>query len=141
VAAVKAVIDPNVLVSAAISRHGPPREILERWIYGEFEMVVSYDLLYELEAVLLRERFREKLSVSDVVEFVSFLADRATMVEQTDPHGYTAGIADQWDYYLRNLAEAAGVDRLVSGDPDLHATSPREFADELEEIHPRRSAR
>ena len=48
------VVDPNVLVSAAISAEGIPRRILSTWHAGFFEMVVSYDLLYELEAVLLR---------------------------------------------------------------------------------------
>lgn len=45
-------MDPNVLVSAAISAGGPPHRILEAWRAGRFEMLVSYDLLYELEAVL-----------------------------------------------------------------------------------------
>jgi uncharacterized protein len=139
VAGVRAVLDPNVLISAVISRHGPPREILERWLDGEFEMIVSYDLLYELEAVLMRDMFRDKLSVSDVVEYVRFLADHATMVEQPEPHARVAGIPDPGDYYLARLAESANVDRLVSGDLDLDATSPREFADELEERNPRRS--
>ena len=139
--AVRAVVDPNVLISAAISKHGPPREILERWIDGEFEMIVSYDLLYELEAVLMRAWFREKLTYTDVQEYVRYIADRASMTEQPEPHRRVAGIPDPDDHYLANLAEQARVDRLVSGDPDLHATSPREFADELEGLRPRRPPR
>lgn len=97
-------------------------------------MIVSYDLLYELEAVLLRDKFREKLAVSDVLEYVRYLADRATMVQPPEPHRRVAGIPDPDDHYLVNLAEVFAVDRLVSGDPDLHASTPRDFLDELEQM-------
>ena len=126
-------VDPNVLISAAVARFGPPRRILDHWLYGRFEMVVSYDLLYELEAVLLRNRFREKLSVSDVLDYVRYLADRGTMAHPPEPHARVAEIPDPDDHYLVNLAEFAAADRLVSGDPDLGATTPREFLDELEQ--------
>jgi predicted nucleic acid-binding protein len=66
-------------VSAAISG-GWPREILRRWLVGEFEMIVSYDLLLELETVLLRDKFRKKLAVADVLSYVEFLRERATVV-------------------------------------------------------------
>jgi hypothetical protein len=79
------------------------------------------------------------LAVSDVVEYVRFIADRATMAEQPEPHARVAGIPDPGDYYLARLAESARVDRLVTGDPDLHGTTPREFADELEKRNPRRT--
>jgi hypothetical protein len=78
-------VDPNVLISAAISPYGPPRSIFKHWLNGDFEMVVSYDLLYELEAVLLRKKFREKLSISDVLEYVRYIADNATMFDQEEP--------------------------------------------------------
>ena len=38
------------------------RLILEAWHTGWFEMLVSYDQLYELEAVLMRPYFRSKLT-------------------------------------------------------------------------------
>ncbi len=42
-------------------------------------MVVSYDLLYELEAVLLRDKFRRRLAVSDVLEYVLWIRERSTL--------------------------------------------------------------
>lgn len=53
----RAVFDPSVLVSAAISRRGPPRELLDRWERGEFELVVSAEVLFELQEVLARPSF------------------------------------------------------------------------------------
>ncbi|MDQ4002150.1 MAG: PIN domain-containing protein [Actinomycetota bacterium] len=54
---VRAVFDPNVLVSAAISPEGPPRELLHRWASGAFELVVSAEILFELQEVLTRPKF------------------------------------------------------------------------------------
>ena len=70
---VTAVLDPNVLISAAISAGGAPRALLVYWYLGRFQMLVSYELLYELEAVLLRPKFRSKLTVSDVLTYVRWL--------------------------------------------------------------------
>ena len=50
----RAVFDPNVLVSAMISAKGPPRELLHRWAGGSFELVVSAEILFELQEVLTR---------------------------------------------------------------------------------------
>ena len=58
----RAVLDPNVLVSAAISGRGVPAEILRRWEDGEFELVVSAEILFELSEVLRRPSFRRYLT-------------------------------------------------------------------------------
>jgi len=55
---VRAVLDPNVLVSAAISPAGPPRQILTAWTDERFELIVSSALLAELAEVLARPKFR-----------------------------------------------------------------------------------
>jgi predicted nucleic acid-binding protein len=44
-------------------------------------MIVSYELLHELETVLLRDWFRRRLTVSDVLEYVLWLRERATLVD------------------------------------------------------------
>lgn len=95
-------------------------------------MVVSQDLLYELEAVLLRKWFRRKLTVAEVLRFVVFLSDRATVAAQ--PEGpRIEDIPDPDDHYLAHLAESADADFLVSGDSDLPtAISPRDFVERLE---------
>jgi len=51
---VRAVLDPNVLVSALISPAGPPREIVGAWMQGRFDLVASPALLGELRDVLER---------------------------------------------------------------------------------------
>ncbi len=101
-------------------------------------MVVSYDLLYELEAVLLRDKFRRKLTVGDVLEYVLWIREGATLVEagSITPVG-----PDPDDDYLVNLASESQADYLVSGDPDLQdlvmgdlppVLTPRQFLEALE---------
>jgi predicted nucleic acid-binding protein len=55
---VRAVLDPNVLVSAAIPPVGPPAQILLAWADERFDLVISPQLLDELSEVLGREKFR-----------------------------------------------------------------------------------
>lgn len=127
-----------MLVSAAISR-GAPHELLIGWHSGLYELVVSYQLLYELEAVLLREKFRSKLSFSEVLEYVVWLRERATLVEEQRIERVTG---DPDDDYLIALARESGADFLVSGDKRhvlglrLQAppkiASPREFVQVFE---------
>ena len=55
-AVVRAVLDPDVLIRAAISE-GMPREVVLHWAQGKSQFVVSTHLLYELQAVLSRQQF------------------------------------------------------------------------------------
>ena len=53
----RAVLDTNVFVAAYLSRnpHSPTREIIDRWLLGEFELLYSIDLQAEIV-----EKFRAK---------------------------------------------------------------------------------
>lgn len=102
-------------------------------------MIASYDLLYELEAVLMRDKFRRKLTFSDVVEYVMWIRERAAFVE---PRGTTAEVSpDPDDNYLYALALDYASD-LVSGDPHLlglkggpvRVFSPSQFIEALRRV-------
>ena len=62
----RAVLDPNVLVSALISPAGPSARLLLELRAGSFELVISPNLLGELAEVLGRERFRRYVDVAEV---------------------------------------------------------------------------
>jgi uncharacterized protein len=114
-------------------------------------MLVSYDLLYELEAVLLRPRFRRKLTVSDVLEYVSWLREMAMFVNDAPPlEGWLlARFSDPDDAYLMALAKEYQADYVVTGDrgllemsdlfasstldlPGLAVLTPRDFIQQIE---------
>lgn len=134
----RVVVDPNVLVSAAISSGGPPRAIVDAWIDERFELIASPELLGELRDVLHRPRFHRWISVALADEYIDGLAQDATLV--ADPPAPTAVSRDPDDDYLIALARAADADYLVSGDrdllelrdPDPPVLSPRQFLDRLQ---------
>ena len=77
----RAVIDPNVLVSAAISPAGASAQILLAWADARFELVVSPKLLGELSEVLAREKFRRWRGADAAAAFIAVLAEEAIMVD------------------------------------------------------------
>jgi putative PIN family toxin of toxin-antitoxin system len=135
---VRVVLDPNVLVSAAISAAGPPRLIVTSWVEERIEVVVSPALLDEAREVLARPKFRRWISNALATEFVDGLAQDALIVD--DPPALPGVSPDRDDDYLVALARAAGADYLVSGDrhlldltdPEPPVLSPRQFLEMLD---------
>lgn len=113
----RAVIDPGVLVSAALSPAGTPARIVEVWKGGGFELVVSEALLGELETVLLRPKFRRYLTEAEALEYVGRFGRLAKVA--TDPEVVPRITPDPRDDYLVALARCSRADFLVSGDPHL----------------------
>jgi len=58
-----------VLVSAAISPAGPPRQIVTAWTNERFELIVSPSVLDELADVLARPKFRRFITAAIAVAF------------------------------------------------------------------------
>lgn len=133
----RAVLDPNVLISGLISPLGAPGQLLKELRAGAFELVVSTDLLGELEEVLGRPKILERVDPDEASGFVRFITE-----ESISRHGSPAAFAPQCqdpdDQYLVDLRQTSGADLLVSGDPHLLAmareapvVSPRQFLDLL----------
>jgi uncharacterized protein len=133
---VRAVLDPNILIAALLSRSGPPAQILARWLGGEFELIVSESLLAELERGLAYPKLRAHISPAEAAEFCDVLAHAAIAVP--DPQTAARRSADPGDDYLLALAEAQRA-VLVSGDrhlldlsDELPIQTARGFLDVLE---------
>jgi putative PIN family toxin of toxin-antitoxin system len=135
---VRVVIDPNVLVSAAISSAGQPRAIVNAWTEERFELLVSPAVIEELRDVLHRPRLRRWISLELADAFVDGLAQDATTI--ADPPALPGVSRDPDDDYLIALARATQADYLISGDrdlldlqdPDPPVLSPRQFAELLD---------
>lgn len=110
--------DPSVLVSAALSSKGAPRELLQRWMEGGFDLIVSPHLLHELQAVLAREKFRRHITYEEATEYVSWLHHKAEVAnDPSESLAKGALKADPDDEYLIGLAGALeSVTYLVSVD-------------------------
>ena len=86
----RAVLDPNVLVSAAISPAGPPRQILTAWIDERFELIASPALLDELAEVLARPKFQRFITAAVATELIDGLAtDAGTVADPPELPGVT----------------------------------------------------
>jgi len=112
----RAVLDPNVLIAALISRVGAPAAVVARGLAGEFEIVVSDGLLAELRQALAAPKLRKRVLPEEAEEFVALIAAHALSFD--DLPSPPRRSADPKDDYLVALAEQArGV--LVSGDRHL----------------------
>lgn len=128
----RAVLDPNVLVSGMLSRDGPPAKIMLAWVKGDFELIVSPLLLAELERVLAYSKVASRLGPDDAADLLALLRQWATCVEDpAEPPRWVD--ADPGDDYLVALAQDAAA-LLVSGDSHvlelsgrLPVMAPREF--------------
>ena len=132
----RAVLDPNVVISGVLSFRGAPADVLRAVAGGEFELIASQTLLDELERALAYPKLRRHISEAHAAELVRWVAGNATMVidPETDPPAHSR---DPGDDYLIALASAHRA-ALVSGDKHLLALegeipvfSPRAFLDLL----------
>lgn len=129
----RAVLDPNVLVSALISPSGASAELLLQLRAGAYELVTSPLLLAELRDVLRRPKFRRYATEEEVEAFVELIRRESVVLDDPEPAAVPLS-EDPSDEYLVALARAASVDALVSGDPHLlrlrskiPVRTPREF--------------
>jgi len=114
------VLDTNVFVAAVTSREGVSARLLLGALAGQFQLVASPLLLDELADVLCRPKFRRYLSIEDAHLFVSAIRELAVIMDDS-PEEDDPITGDPDDDFLVLLAEVAGADVLVSGDPDLTA--------------------
>ncbi|HEY5294091.1 MAG TPA: putative toxin-antitoxin system toxin component, PIN family [Gaiellaceae bacterium] len=111
----RAVLDPNILISALLSRRGTPAQIVSHWLAGAFELVVSDALITELERALAYPKLRSRITETQAAEFVALLRHGAIHCADSPP---TRHSGDPDDDYLLALAEREQA-ILVSGDEHL----------------------
>jgi putative PIN family toxin of toxin-antitoxin system len=115
---VRAVLDPNILISALISPMGPPARVVARWLAGDFELVVSELLLREFEDAVASPKLRKRITAEEASELLDLLRRAASVA--ADPPGGSYRSADPNDDYLLALAEAERA-LIVTGDAHLLA--------------------
>ena len=107
------------------------------WMAGSFDPIISSRLLYELESVLVRERFRQYLTYEERVEYVSWLHHRAEVLEEPVEGSVLGATPNPDDDCL-----VSGDDHLLSlpgrvvsegeGGVLARVLTPREFLQELD---------
>ena len=136
----RAVLDSNVLISAAIAR-GTTHRIVQDWFEQEqFQLILCESLLDEVATVLIeREHMRRWISFEDARVYVDRLATSADV--RDDPLEGPPLTRDPYDDFVIYLAREQDVDVIVSGDGDLlewpeqepPVVTPAQFVEILEE--------
>ncbi len=133
----RAVLDPNVIISALLAPGGSPARLLRVWLDGAYELVASLLLLAEIERALAYPKLRRRITAGEAAELVELLERQAQLLD--DPADQPAVRSpDPGDDYLIALAAAARA-VIVSGDrhllglsAHLPVYSPADFLARLE---------
>jgi putative PIN family toxin of toxin-antitoxin system len=120
---VRAVLDPNVFISALLSPTGTPARILRAWSDGAFELVTSKLLLAELGRALAYPKLRRLIPPEEADRLVEWIAAEATVAR--DPEGPPEVRSEDPgdDYLITLVTQEQAV--LVSGDRHLTALADR----------------
>ena len=118
------VIDTNVLISAALSRHGTPAAVV-RMALAQHRMVFSQPTFEELRTRLYHPKFDRYISLDNRERLLHDFNASADWVEIAEPGHYCC---DRDDDKFIETARAANARYLVSGDKDLlEAAAPGEL--------------
>jgi putative PIN family toxin of toxin-antitoxin system len=114
---VRAVVDPNVIISAVLSPSGAPARVMTAWLEGGYELVVSPLLLEELERALSYPKLRKRITEAETRELLDLLRREADLRDDLAGSPPVPS-PDPGDDYLITLA-AATQSIIVSGDRHL----------------------
>lgn len=107
-----------MLISAALNPTGTPGRLVAEWRAGAFEVVVSPELLAELEDAFEKPKIRKRISEAASALVIDSVREGARLVD--DPIAPERVVRnDPDDDYLVALARTAGTDVIVSGDRHL----------------------
>lgn len=139
---IRVILDTNVLVSGLAGLElstSTPGAILRAWLDGEFELIVSPDILKELERTLTKPYYRARRSAEQIEAAVHLIANQATVIMPTRTVSGVASHSE--DDRVLSAAVSANADFLITGDKQLQRLgtfesvqilAPRAFLDELE---------
>ena len=126
-AALRVVLDTNVLLSGIAYPASVPGKIMAAWRHGSVEVLLSAYILDELRRVLPRLSCRHGLSSAEIEDLVDALSIQAEVIEPQP--GAVPDLRDANDQPVLGTLPAAlktsGADYLITGDMDLLALAER----------------
>lgn len=126
-AALRVVLDTNVLLSGIAYPASVPGKIIAAWRHGSVDVVLSVYILEELRRVLPRLAHRHGLTSAEIDDLVDVLSIQAELIEPLA--GAEPDLRDAADQPVLGTLLAAlassGVDYLITGDKDLLALTGR----------------
>ena len=117
----RVVLDTNVLISAALTRTGPPRRVVDLVRADNGILLLSDETFAELRHRILGSKFDRYVGRESRAAFVALLA---AVAEWVPIAGARLGCRDPADDKILETALMGRADHLVTGDGDLLAMSP-----------------
>ena len=114
----RVVIDTNVIVSALLSRHGNPAQVIDMVFYGYFEPCYCAEILSEYAKVLMRPRF--EFSLEDRKHILEGIRGYGVPIE---PAPIEIHFPDESDRIFYEVAKAASA-YLVTGNAKHFPNEP-----------------
>jgi putative PIN family toxin of toxin-antitoxin system len=135
---IRAVLDSNVLVAGIPNRIGIPSQIVDAWMSGRFQLVISDVILDEVAGAWQNRYWSARFTPERIHRAIQLLRTEGEVVIPTDT---VSGIAAHpHDDLVLAAALSGSADLLVTGDRELLAlrefrgvriVTPREFLDIL----------
>jgi uncharacterized protein len=113
----RAVLDPNVIISATLSPGGSPGRLFRSWLEGAYELVVSPLLLDELERALGYSKLRDRVTTDETQKLLEVLVRAGMTVRDPDVPPEVRSPDPDDDYLIALASVSRSV--LISGDGDL----------------------
>ena len=115
------VLDTNVLISAALTRTGPPRRVVDLVRADNGVLLLSDETFAELCHRILGSKCDRYVGRESQATFVALLA---AVAEWVPIAGARLGCRDPTDDKILETALMGRADHLVTGDGDLRVMSP-----------------
>ncbi len=118
----RVVVDVNILALAAVSPEGSPAIVVDMILDGPHDLILSDEMLANLERVLRLRYFSSRLTEQVRAETVTRYRRNA---QPYDPDPAVTGVADDGeDDRVLGTAVKGRADIIVSGDKGLLALNP-----------------
>ena len=117
---VRAVIDTNVAVSAVLLLRSVSRQAFD-FVVLQAQLLVSEEMLVELDEVLCRPKFNKYISERQRLEFFAALVRKANIIQVSD---VITDCRDKKDNKFLELAISGEASHIISGDNDLLILNP-----------------
>ncbi len=126
-AALRVVLDTNVLLSGIAYPASVPGKIMAAWRHGSVDVLLSGHILDELRRVLPRLAHRHGLSMAEIDDLVDALSIQAEVIEPLPVAEQDLRDVDDQPVLGTLLAalKTSGADYLLTGDKDLLALAER----------------
>lgn len=117
---VKAVLDTNLIISAALIPESQSDRLFKLWLKDSFDLLISKEQLEEIKTTCKKGKLTGYPLFSDrILEFIQNLEFAAELVKPVPETDLPVHSRDPKDDYLLAASLGGKADYLVTGDEDL----------------------